>query len=237
MPRVVSQATHPMSTPKATNQGSTVIEAPGPSTSAIAGTLKEGKIPKKVRPMQVAVTLAIPTHSRLRGLMQGSINSAANATPPIGVLNVAAMPPPAPAAIRMARCRTGHRDQLAERRTERGADLDDRPLTADRTAAADRESRSQRLDGRHDGPNLAVVIIDCIHHFADTMPFGLRRKGLHQVGHSHRAQNRHEDNQGAPRRRGGVKIRVVVEREAAEKEQVVKAADQVTEHHGSEAGD
>src|SRR5208283_1411557 len=85
-PRVVSQATHPMSTPKATNQGSTLSGAPGPSTRAIAGTLKEGKIPKKVRPMQVAVTLAIPTHSRLRGLIQGSISSAANATPPIGMI-------------------------------------------------------------------------------------------------------------------------------------------------------
>jgi hypothetical protein len=33
-----------------------------------------------------------------------------------------------------------------------------------------------------------------------------------------------------------VNIRIVVEREAAEKEQVVKDADQITEHHCSEAG-
>ena len=130
----------------------------------------------------------------------------------------------------------GYGDQLAERRTESGTDLDDRTLTADRTAAADRESRSQRLDDRHDGPNLAVVVINRIHHLGDTMPFGLRRKGLHQVGHSHCAQNRHENDPGAPGRKGGVNIRIVVEREAAEKEQVVKDADQITKRHCSEAG-
>jgi hypothetical protein len=47
------------------------------------------------------------THRRLMGLTTGIISSMANTMPPIGVLNVAAMPPPAPAAMSMARCRVG----------------------------------------------------------------------------------------------------------------------------------
>jgi len=34
-----------------------------------------------------------------------------------------------------------------------------------------------------------------------------------------------------------MKICIVIERETAEKEQVVKAADKITKHHSAEAGD
>ena len=47
-------------------------------------------------------------------------------------IEVAAMPAPAPAATRMMRCRGRHAQQLSERRPERRADLNDRPLAADR---------------------------------------------------------------------------------------------------------
>ena len=44
---------------------------------------------------------------RVGAIAKGSISSTAKAMPPIGVLKVAAMPPPAPAAISTARWRTG----------------------------------------------------------------------------------------------------------------------------------
>ena len=68
---------------------------------------KEGRTPKNTRPMEVAVTQESPTQSRLRGVANGNISSTAKTMPPIGVLNVAAMPPPVPAAISRARCRAG----------------------------------------------------------------------------------------------------------------------------------
>ena len=54
--------------------------------------------------MKVAVPVAIATGRNVLTLISGIISSVANSTPPIGVLNVAAMPAPAPAATRMMRC-------------------------------------------------------------------------------------------------------------------------------------
>ena len=53
--------------------------------------------------MKVAVPVAIATGRNVFTLISGNISSVANSTPPIGVLNVAAMPAPAPAATRMMR--------------------------------------------------------------------------------------------------------------------------------------
>ena len=52
----------------------------------------------------------------------------ANMTPPIGVLKVAAMPAPAPAATRADPLPRRHADDLSQRRAERRANLDDRPF-------------------------------------------------------------------------------------------------------------
>ena len=54
--------------------------------------------------MKVAVPVASATGRKVRELSSGSISSIANITPPIGVLNVAAMPAPAPAATSVIRC-------------------------------------------------------------------------------------------------------------------------------------
>ena len=54
--------------------------------------------------MKVAVPVAKATGRKVRALNSGSINSMANITPPIGVLNVAAIPAPAPAATSVMRC-------------------------------------------------------------------------------------------------------------------------------------
>src|SRR6266850_5855936 len=107
MPRVIAQATRPRSRPNRTNHGSTDTGTPGPSTRASDGTLKDGRSPKNDRPTYVAVIQDRATHRRLMGLTTGIISSIANTMPPIGVLNVAAMPLPAPAAMSMARCRAG----------------------------------------------------------------------------------------------------------------------------------
>ena len=53
--------------------------------------------------MKVAVPVATATGRNVLTLISGSISSVANNTPPIGVLNVAAMPAPAPAATRVMR--------------------------------------------------------------------------------------------------------------------------------------
>ncbi len=54
--------------------------------------------------MKVAAPVASATGRKVRALSSGIINSIANITPPIGVLKVAAMPAPAPAATRVMRC-------------------------------------------------------------------------------------------------------------------------------------
>ena len=54
--------------------------------------------------MNVAVPVAIATGRNVLTLISGIISSVANSTPPIGVLKVAAMPAPAPAATKMMRC-------------------------------------------------------------------------------------------------------------------------------------
>ena len=61
-------------------------------------------MPKNIRPTNVAVPVASATGRKVRALNSGIISSIANITPPIGVLNVAAMPAPAPAATSVMRC-------------------------------------------------------------------------------------------------------------------------------------
>jgi hypothetical protein len=54
--------------------------------------------------MNVAVPVEMATGRNVFTLISGIISSVANSTPPIGVLNVAAIPAPAPEATRMMRC-------------------------------------------------------------------------------------------------------------------------------------
>jgi len=54
--------------------------------------------------MKVAVPVASATGRKVRALTSGIISSMANITPPMGVLKVAAMPAPAPAATSVMRC-------------------------------------------------------------------------------------------------------------------------------------
>ena len=54
--------------------------------------------------MNVAVPVASATGRNVRVLTSGIMSSMAKITPPIGVLKVAAMPAPAPAATSVMRC-------------------------------------------------------------------------------------------------------------------------------------
>lgn len=76
----------------------------GDAALARTGIRKAGSNPKKSRPIYVAVPVASATGKNVRTLTSGIINSIANITPPIGVLNVAAIPAPAPAATNVIRC-------------------------------------------------------------------------------------------------------------------------------------
>jgi hypothetical protein len=64
---------------------------------------KAGCKPNQYRPMKVAVPVAIATGRKVLALSSGIRISMANITPPIGVLKVAAIPPPPPHAIRIIR--------------------------------------------------------------------------------------------------------------------------------------
>ena len=74
-----------------------------------AGITNDGWLPKTNWPMYAAVAVAIVTGTSVRALTSWSMISTAKSTPPIGVLKVAAIPAPAPAAIRVMRCHTGTR--------------------------------------------------------------------------------------------------------------------------------
>ena len=67
------------------------------------GTENAGSAPKNRRPRKVAEPVAIATGRNVSTLISGSISSVANRTPPMGVLKVAAIPAPAPAATRVMR--------------------------------------------------------------------------------------------------------------------------------------
>src|SRR5271163_743361 len=105
--------------------------------------MNDGWGPKKTRPMNVAVPVARATGKNVRTLTSGIISSIANKTPPIGVLKVAAMPLPAPAATRMIRSPWDIRTIMAQGRSEGRSDLDDRTLASDGSAAANRDCGGQ----------------------------------------------------------------------------------------------
>jgi hypothetical protein len=74
------------------------------SVSWMSGTTKAGAGPINIRPMVVAAPVATTTGRKVRFETSGNRISSANSTPPSGVLKVAAMPAPAPAASRVIFC-------------------------------------------------------------------------------------------------------------------------------------
>ena len=70
----------------------------------MSGTTNAGSGPISILPMVVAAPVAMTTGRKVRFETSGSRISSANSTPPSGVLKVAAMPAPAPAASRVIFC-------------------------------------------------------------------------------------------------------------------------------------
>ena len=103
-PRMNAVPAMPIKAPSRANKSSAGSVAGCCDVNNVAGTAKAGWMPKKMRPTKVAVPVASATGRKVRALNSGSNSSIANITPPIGVLKVAAMPAPAPAATSVIRC-------------------------------------------------------------------------------------------------------------------------------------
>ena len=78
--------------------------------------------------------------------------------PPSGELNVAAMPPPAPAATRTMRWRTGMRMICPRVEPKAEPICTIGPLASDRAAAPDRQRGGDRLDDDHHGSDVALAV-------------------------------------------------------------------------------
>lgn len=70
----------------------------------MSGTTKAGSGPIRILPIVVAAPVAMTTGRKVRFETSGNRISSAKSTPPSGVLNVAAMPAPAPAESRVIFC-------------------------------------------------------------------------------------------------------------------------------------
>ena len=93
-------ASSAISAPRTTYAGSTAALTDG----CTGGTEKAGALPNRRRPTYVAVAVESATGTSVRTLTSCIKTSTAKRTPPSGVLNVAAMPGPPPAATSVARC-------------------------------------------------------------------------------------------------------------------------------------
>jgi hypothetical protein len=126
---------------------------------------------------------------------------------------------------------------ICPRVDDRGADLNDRPLAADRGARADGQGRSERFDHRYDWPDDAVLIVDRVHHLGHAVAARFRCKGGDQKGDDQSADDRNDDDECAPRAGRREFAGVVIDRERAEKGYVVKETDQRAEEDSAEPGD
>ncbi len=102
-------------------------------------------MPNEARPITLAVTDESTTMPNDCAVKSRRISSMAKNTPASGALNVAAMPPAAPQATSTRIAALAGLDDAAERGAERGADLDDRALPADR-------ARRRRCTARRPAP-------------------------------------------------------------------------------------
>ena len=151
-----------------------------------------------MRPMNVAVPVASATGRKVRALNSGSISSMANITPPIGVLKVAAMPAPAPAATSVMRChgaiwiiwpsvepRVEPIWMIGPSRPTAA------PVPIDKAEASD-------LIAATTGPDLAFLVVDGVEHFRHAVAARFRRKIVDQEDDDQAAQHRHQDDPGRP---------------------------------------
>ena len=163
--------------------------------------------------MKVAVPVASATGRNVRALSSGIISSMANITPPIGVLKVAAMPAPAPAATSVMRCHGAMLmicpsvEPIAEPIWMIGPS---RPTAAPVPIDKRRRERFDHGDHRADQ---TLFIIDGIHHLGHAMTAGLRREIGDQEGDDQAADDGDQNDERAPRTRRCEYAGVVVDRE------------------------
>ena len=69
---------------------------------------------------------------------------------------------------------------------------------------------------QRNGADVAVVVVDRIHHFGNAVPFGLGREGLDEEGDQDSGRHRHQDDPEPPGRGGSMEVGVVLEGEPAE---------------------
>src|SRR6266478_3595397 len=105
-----------------------------------------GPVPSKNWRMLVAIVVAITRGTKERPRNSNRSSSMARMTPAIGVLNVAAIPAPAPHA----------RNNLSNHRAERSAGLNDGPFGAKRAAGAYCDSGREGLEECHLGFDTAL---------------------------------------------------------------------------------
>jgi hypothetical protein len=110
-------------------------------------------------------------------------------------------------------------------------------FTAHRRASADGERRGERFDDGNHRPDYAVFVIDRVHHLGHAVSARFRREFSDQEGDDLSADDRNEDDQHAPRARRREYVRLVIEREDAEKTDVMDEADKIAEQHRAKAGD
>mmetsp|Transcript_68895 Transcript_68895/g.114491 ORF Transcript_68895/g.114491 Transcript_68895/m.114491 type:complete len:316 (+) Transcript_68895:244-1191(+) len=102
-------------------------------------------------------------------------------------------------------------DCHAQHRPECRANLDDRPFPSHRSTGANGEGGGQNLHASNARPNLALLIMNRIHHLRYTVTFGFRGPILYKESDDEPSNNRRCDDQRHRElvRREGVFVRVV----------------------------
>jgi hypothetical protein len=126
-------------------------------------------------------------------------------------------------------------DGLRESRAQRCADLDNRPLAANRGPAADRERGGQRFDDRNLTADVAVLVKHSIHHLGNTVAFRFGCEPLHQKDHDETAKNRRQQYPVAKTTRPLADIGVVPDAERTVVKRVVKKTDERPQGEGAAA--
>ena len=142
----------------------------------------------------VASVLAITSGINERERNSNSSSSIARITAAIGVLNVAAMPAPAPHASSTLRSDAVVEINLPHQRPHRAARLNDRPFRAKRSAGADGNRRRYRFQNRHFRLDPAPRSEHRFHRFRNSVPFDFRRAVFRHEADDDPADHWHHDD-------------------------------------------
>ena len=119
-------------------------------------------------------------------------------TPVSGALNVAGDPAGRAAGDQDPQPVLRHLDPLAQAGGQRGADLHDRALPADRPAGPDAQRGGERLDRGDLRPDPAAALGDREHHLGHAVPAGLPGVPVDQRAVDQPADHRDHDEEPQP---------------------------------------